>query len=115
LIFVVNVFNRNTSVPKRVKNRKHPYEISRGFQENDTFEIKLPKDYTIEFLPENIVIENEFGLYKAEFLKKSENAILYKRTLKIKKTTLNNSKFESYRNFREQIARSDNAKVILTK
>lgn len=114
-IFVVNVFNRNTNVPKRVKNRKHPFEISRGFQENDTFEIELPKGYKIEFLPENIVIENEFGYYELAFVKKTENEILYKRTLKIKKALLNNSQFESYRNFREQIARNDNAKVILTK
>lgn len=115
LIFVVNVFNRNTNVPKRVKNRKHPFEISRGFQENDTFEIELPKAYKIEFMPENTVIENEFGFYKVEYVKKSETTILYKRTLKIKKSLLNNTQFESYRNFREQIARNDNAKVILTK
>jgi hypothetical protein len=43
VFFVVNVFNRNNNVPKKARNRKHPFEISRGFQENDTFEVNIPK------------------------------------------------------------------------
>jgi transglutaminase-like putative cysteine protease len=115
VFFVVNAFNRNNNVPKKVKNRKHPFEISRGFQENDTFLINIPESYSIDFLPENIVLENEFGFYKLEFEKKSDKSIIYKRILKINKALLNNLQFENYRNFREQISRSDNAKVVLTK
>ena len=34
-LFRVNVFNRNTDVPKRYRNRTEPLKISRGFKHVD--------------------------------------------------------------------------------
>jgi hypothetical protein len=115
VFFVVNVFNRNNNVPKKARNRKHPFEISRGFQENDTFEVNIPKGYKIDFLPEDVLIQNEFGSYKVEIKKITDNKLTFTRVLEIKKAELNASEFEKYRTFRDQIARYDNAKIVLTK
>ncbi|RBA28490.1 DUF3857 domain-containing protein [Flavobacterium tibetense] len=115
VFFVVNAFNRNINVPKKARNRKHPFEISRGFQENDTFEINIPISYKIDFLPEDVLIQNEFGLYKVEIKKINDNKLTFSRVLEIKKAELNASEFEKYRTFRDQIARYDNAKIVLTK
>jgi transglutaminase-like putative cysteine protease len=115
VFFVVNAFNRNNNVPKKARNRKHPFEISRGFQENDTFEVNIPKGYKIDFLPEDVLIQNEFGLYKVEIKKINDNKLTFSRVLEIKKAELNASEFEKYRIFRDQIARHDNAKIVLTK
>ena len=115
IFFVVNAFNRNNNIPKKARNRKHPFEISRGFQENDTFEITIPNGYTVEFLPNDVLIQNEFGLYKVEIKKSNENKLTFSRVLEIKKAELDASEFEKYRKFREQIARNDNAKIVLTK
>jgi transglutaminase-like putative cysteine protease len=115
VFFVVNAFNRNNNVPKKTRNRKHPFEISRGFQENDTFEVNIPKGYKIDFLPEDVLIQNEFGLYKVEIKKINDNKLTFSRVLEIKKAELNAGEFEKYRIFRDQIARYDNAKIVLTK
>lgn len=115
IFFVVNAFNRSDYVPKKARNRKHPFEISRGFQENDTFEITIPNGYTVEFLPNDVLIQNEFGSYKVEIKKITDNKLTFTRVLEIKKAELNASEFEKYRTFRDQIARYDNAKIVLTK
>jgi transglutaminase-like putative cysteine protease len=115
VFFVVNVFNRNNNVPKKSRNRKHPFEIRRGFQENDTFEVNIPRGYKIDFLPEDVLIQNEFGLYKVEIKRINDNKLSFSRVLEIKKAELNASEFEKYRTFRDQIARYDNAKIVLTK
>lgn len=115
IFFVVNAFNRSDYVPKKARNRKHPFEISRGFQENDTFEITIPNGYTVEFLPNDVLIQNEFGSYKVEIKKINDNKLTFTRVLEIKKAELNASEFEKYRTFRDQIARYDNAKIVLTK
>jgi hypothetical protein len=115
MMFAVNVFNPLTHNVKRIRNRKNPMEIQRGFVDEDEIEIALPINFSIEFLPSNVEINGKFGEYKTEIIKKDNNNIVYKRKFFIKKGLYTNKEYDEYRLFMEQVSRNDNAKIILTK
>ncbi len=114
IIFVVNAFNPTSGNIKRIRNRKNPFEIQRGYYDVDEIEIKLPTDFKIENLPVDFEINSKFGEYKTQFIKNDANSVSYKRALWIKKGLYTNKEYDEYRLFIEQISRNDNAKIILT-
>ncbi|WP_281298139.1 DUF3857 domain-containing protein [Flavobacterium limnophilum] len=115
MIFVVNAYNQYTGSVKRVRNRKTPFEIQRGYYDTDEISISLPAGFAIESLPQNFESNTKFGEYKTEFIKKDNNNIIYKRSIFIKKGLYKNTEYDEYRLFMEQISKNDNAKIILTK
>jgi len=115
LIFALNAFNPYSSVPARYRTRMNPFEISRGFYDYDEITIDLPQGFAIEAKPENFELKDKFGDYKTEYVILNENQILYKRTYQMNSGFFDKSEYESFRKFREQIAKSDNAKIVLVK
>lgn len=115
MMFVVNAFNPVTEQVKRIRNRKNPFEIQRGYVDTDEIAIALPKGFAIEFLPKAVELNDKFGEYKAEVIKKDDNTLIYKRRFFMKKGLYSNAEYDNYRLFMEQISRNDNAKIILTK
>ncbi len=114
MIFVVNAYNQYTGSVKRIRNRKTPFEIQRGYYDTDEISISLPTGFAIEAIPQNFELNTKFGEYKTEITKKDNN-IVYKRSLFVKKGLYKNTEYDEYRLFMEQISRNDNAKIILTK
>ena len=47
-LFRVNMFNRNTNVPKRYRDRTLPLKISRGYQDIDQYSYVIPKDILLQ-------------------------------------------------------------------
>jgi transglutaminase-like putative cysteine protease len=115
ILFVVNGFNQTSGTVRRIRNRKMPFEISRGYYDNDEIAITLPTGFSIEFLPSNFELNTKFGEYKTEIIKNEANDLVYKRSIFIKKGLYKNSEYDEYRLFMEQISRNDNAKIILIK
>lgn len=115
IMFVVNGYNQIRGTIKRIRNRKNPFEIQRGYVDGDEIEISLPVGFSIEFLPSNFELKTKFGEYKTEIIKKDATSIVYKRTMVLKKGLYTNKEYDEYRLFIEQISKSDNAKIILTK
>ena len=115
MIFVVNAFNQYRNTPQRYRSRTNPFEITRGFSDYDEFIIILPDGYDIEALPNNVEIESKFGFYKAEFSLVDDHKVIYKRTLISHEGFYPKEDYESFRNFREQVSRNDNAKVVMIK
>lgn len=115
MIFAVDAFNQNTENIKRIRNRKNPFEIERGYLDTDEIEINLPAGFTIEFIPSNYELKGKFGEYKTEIIKKENNKLLYKRSMFVNKGKYSNKDYDEYRLFMEQVSRNDNAKIILTK
>ncbi|WKL45256.1 DUF3857 domain-containing protein [Flavobacterium sp. ZE23DGlu08] len=114
LIFVVNAFNQTNANIKRIRNRKNPLEIQRGFLDEDEITITLPSGFSTEFLPDNYELNSKFGEYKTEVVKRDASNLVYKRTLFVKKGLYSNKEYDEYRLFIEQISKNDNAKIILT-
>lgn len=115
MIFVVNAYNQYTGSVKRIRNRKTPFEIQRGYYDTDEISVSLPASFTIESLPQNFELNTKFGEYKTEIIKKDNANLIYKRSIFIKKGLYKNTEYDEYRLFMEQISRNDNAKIILTK
>ncbi|WP_017496167.1 DUF3857 domain-containing protein [Flavobacterium sp. WG21] len=115
LIFAVDAFNQSGTNVKRIRNRKNPFQIQRGYADTDEIEVNLPAGFAIEFLPSNFELKGKFGEYKTEIIKKENNKLLYKRSLFLNKGKYSNKEYDDYRLFMEQIAKNDNAKIILTK
>jgi hypothetical protein len=115
MMFAINAYNQYAGGIKRIRNRKNPFEIQRGFSDSDEITVSLPREFSIEFLPSNFELKSKFGVYKTEFIKTEGNTIVYKRSLFIKKGLYSNTEYDEYRLFIEQVSRNDNAKIILTK
>jgi hypothetical protein len=114
MMFALNVYNQYTGSVKRIRNRKNPFEIQRGFSDTDEIAIVLPHEFTVEFLPSNYELKSKFGEYKTKYIKKDDGSLIYKRSLFIKKGMYSNTDYDEYRLFIEQVSRNDNAKIILT-
>jgi hypothetical protein len=115
LLFALNAFDQDSYVPKKYRNREFPFEMDRGYTNEGEIEITIPEGYIVEAKPNGTEQDTEFGYYKIEFNTISPNKILCKRKLVIKKGLYDKSKYESYRKFRETVAKSDNSKIVITK
>lgn len=115
MLVTANVFNPFIDNVKRSRNRKLPFDIQRGFIDQDEFKVTIPKTYEIESLPKQVVISSSFGAYLMEITKIDEDHLLYRRSFSLKKGLYKNSEYESYRLFLEQVARNDNSKFVLIK
>ena len=115
MIFALDAFNQSSGNVKRIRNRKNPFEIQRGYIDIDEIEVALPAGFSIEFLPAGFELNSKLGEYKTEVIKKDASNIIYKRTLFIKKGMYTNKEYDEYRLYMEQVSKNDNAKIILTK
>lgn len=115
MIFAVNAFNKFSNVPQKYRSRKNPFEIARGFHDTDEVTIDLPEGFTIEAKPDNIVVTDKFGEYRAEYEVVGEHKMLFKRSLLVNPGFYDSKEYENYRLFREKVARNDNAKLVLVK
>jgi hypothetical protein len=113
IILPINLMNQVSFIPQKYRNRNAPFEIERGYSYEDVIAIKFPESYSLEELPSNININSEFGLYDCKFLSNTKNEISYKRSIVIKEGYYSKDKYESYRLFREQIAKNESIKVVL--
>jgi len=111
----INLFDQNSNVPQRYRSRKNPFEISRGFYDEDEIEVTIPEDFKLDAKPDNAEVKDKFGTYKMEIVVVNPNKLLYKRSLLINKGFYDKSDYENYRKFREQIAKIDNAKIVITR
>ncbi|UOB18831.1 DUF3857 domain-containing protein [Abyssalbus ytuae] len=114
-IFVVNVFNKNSFVPERCRNRNLPLKIKRGYLDEDEVLISLPQDFSIEALPDNETINNKFGEYSVSFTKNDDGTVIYKRRMFIKEGLYPKEDYKLYREFRNSIKHLDNSKMVIIK
>ncbi|WP_420572034.1 DUF3857 domain-containing protein [Kordia sp.] len=115
MLFAPNAFNRNTSIPDRYRNRKFPLEIQRGYYDTDEYEIKLPANFTIEAIPDNVTYETKFGSYTFTITKKDDQTLQYQRTIKLKDGLYPKEEYKNYRKFIKKIVKYDGSKIVLVK
>lgn len=115
LIFSVNVFNTYHANVARVRGRKMPFEIDRGFVDHDEVTIKIPQDYKIESIPVRVEINSKFGSYSFEIEKIDSTTFIYKRIFSTNRGFYSKEEYDTYRKFIDDVSRNDNAKMILTK
>ena len=115
LLFRVNVFNKERSIPKRYRNRKLPLKISRGYKDVDEMIVTIPENYQISGLPETKELSSQFGSYKIVFTKIDATHFQYQKTILIKEGLYPKEEYSKYRKFRKTIVRYENTRIAFTK
>ncbi len=110
----VNSLNKHSSVPKKASDRKFPFKTRLSYQDEDCVTFVIPEGYEIEYLPEPVKIETEFGAYQSE-LKHSQNSIVYTRRNVKNRGVFPPEKYADYVEFTRKIVDADSQKMILKK
>ncbi|AUC21132.1 DUF3857 domain-containing protein [Polaribacter sejongensis] len=113
-LFRVNVFNKNSFVPKRYRSRKLPLKISRGYKDDTRYEFKLPEGYVLSSLPSEKVLSTKFGAYKVTFTKIDDTTFTYHKSMVIKAGVYLKEDYSEYRNFRKSIAKYEKLRIAIT-
>ena len=108
----LNIMNRKTYIPKKLKERKTPIVLNYPYIDTDTIQYTLPENLMIEKLPKEVNLDTEFGKYNTQ-IKLKENKITYIRNYKMHKGQFTPDKYEALRKFYKAIVRADKAKLIL--
>ncbi|MAU72478.1 MAG: DUF3857 domain-containing protein [Pseudozobellia sp.] len=112
LLFAVNAFNKYKFVPNRYRNRKLPFEIQRGFFDEDEFTVGLPEGYGVESIPQPIQISTKYGSYELK-VEDVEGQVVLKRKLLLKSGEYANTEYGAFRDFLKSVSKYDNSKVVL--
>ena len=115
ILFNLNPFNNIEYVPKRYRERKRPFEIPRGYVNIDAYEVSIPSGYSVEALPISRTMNTEFGEYEVTIALKDGHTINYNRVFALKSGSYPPGKYKAYRAFRKNVAKQENAKVVLIK
>jgi hypothetical protein len=96
--------------------QKMPVELEIYFSEtlSDSIAYTLPLNFSIEYLPENLEVNSEFGDFKYS-LETVKDKIIYRRTISLNKMKIPNGKYDAFRSFVNTIAATDSKKVILSR
>lgn len=112
LFLTANLMNRQTYVPDKDRNRRHAIRTDFDYTDSDSITYQLPEGFTVEYLPENEMIETPFGSYSATFTHDG-NRVIYTRKLKRNAGPFPANDYEAYIAFFEAIRKGDEAKVVL--
>ncbi len=114
LFLTLNLLNRKESVPARVTDRKTNFSVPFGYHDEDEISYTLPVGFKVEYLPKDINIISEFGIYTMQTVVKG-NTILYKRTQTMHHKQYIPEKYNDLIDFYKKIYQSDKLKSILAK
>ncbi len=113
LLITPNLFSLDRNNLPKYENRVTDLVLPSGYVNTDEYVLNLPKGYVLSSLPEKKSIETEFGKYTYELEKITDSQIKFKRFIKIIDGTFPKEKYEEYRNFRYDIKKIDNTKIVL--
>lgn len=99
---------------KKTSERVHPFQFQLSKTVNFTNNISLPEKYTVEYLPENISLESDFGNYQLR-LTHNENTITIQRTYTIKHGFFEATLYQEAFDFFQKIQRADTEEIVLIK
>ncbi len=102
------------AIPPKYAHRKSELIILRGTTQEDKIAITLPEGYEVGALPEDVVIEEQFGSYHTTF-RREGTQLYYTRTLKFNEGNYPVAQYENYRDFYKTVVRNDSQKVLIQK
>lgn len=108
----VPIYSNN--IYKNEDNRELPFELRQSFEDEYEVSFIIPQQYKIEEVPENVVLNSEFGTYKLSFVKNGES-LKVNRSIRINKGIYPKEKYNDYINFRKKTINIDNSKVLISK
>ncbi len=114
VFLIPNLMNKLKSAPSEIENRMSDVKLRLAYQDIDSLEYILPKDYALEFQPEDIEIRSEFGTYTVKYQLEG-NKLYYVRKLEMKKGVFPKEKYTALIEFKKQIVKADKTKIVFVK
>ncbi len=107
-----NLMNKLSDIPQKQEGRQSDMLIQFNKVWCDTITFKIPQEYHLEFMPTAVEIKEEFGNYHFQI---TDDAGVLKmvRRLELKKGRYAPALYEKYRNFCQQVVKTDKSKVVL--
>ncbi len=114
-IFIpVNLLSASKSTPPRIRNRVHPFELAFERSYCDTITYIVPEGFVVESIPQNTVLESEFGKYVSTIVVEG-NVVKYTMYYESKSGRFPPEKYPEYFEFWQSIVRADNQNVTFLK
>ena len=101
-------------IPKKIDERENDVVTNFAYQDCDSILFKIPEGYKIEYLPENISIESDFGSYNMQ-IQENDGEILYIRNHTFYKGRFPKTEYTKFREYLIDIVNQDKKKIILSK
>jgi hypothetical protein len=114
MIVPVKLLDRELSIPSDRMERKNEVFVKRGYTEMDSVYYKLPKNYIVDQLPENVNISSAFGTYSM-ITENLGDGVLCVRTFRLEPGLYPASEYKEFVSFLEQSLQYDNSKFSLKK
>lgn len=105
-------FNPSLTMEDYLQDFPAAFEISESQIFTDSIGYNLPLGYKIDFMPENLSIENEFAKYKYH-LELIKDKVIYRRYLEVNKGIITLEKYNEFRDFMNTVAKADRKRIIL--
>ena len=97
-----------------IEKRKYPVAYQFNFNYDITYQYELPKDYKIEFLPDNSKIETDYAIFDIQYAQQN-NFILVFQKITTKKLQLEKVDFDKWNTFLKTLNKQYNQSIILIK
>lgn len=107
-----NLFTDENYVPDNKDERTQPFVLRIDWIDTDTIQFSLPEGFSPEAVPQEKVIESEFGSYSAKYIM-NENGLTYIRKMEMKKGTFPKEQYKDFISFMEEVKEADQAKIVL--
>ena len=108
----INGESRFEKLPTNDSNRMNDIVIRNALSISDSSVFIVPPQYTIEYLPESLNLESEFGIYRRKLVFE-EGKITYTHYIEVEKGRFKSSSYPSFVSFYNELIKSD--KIVLKK
>ncbi len=109
-----NIFSKWDYILPTNEDRTRNVYLSNVFDfvDTDTINFELPQNYRVEYMPEPIDIESEFGHYQVQ-VEVENNIVKYIRKIEMNPGTYSKESYEELRDFLKEVTKHDKTKVVL--
>ena len=105
-------FNPSIDNAQYLRDYPMPLEVPEDNISYDSIAINLPLGYKVEFKPDDVMLENEFGKYNYRIEEKNDK-LIYRRYFEMNKGEIPLEKFQAFRSFINSVAKTDRERIIL--
>ncbi len=114
LYFSLNSVDRETYIPRQVRNRLNDVYITRGSTDEDEIIYTIPAGYHLEKNPLNVTLNKPFGNFRASMVLEG-NHLIYKRKFQLHDGTYNKQVYPDVVDFYQEVVDADAYNVVLVK
>ena len=94
--------------------RKYPIDFNILDTKETVYEMEIPKNFAVKYLPENVRKENRWIGFTVEYARK-ENKIFFRQKMELKKKEILEDEYPEFKKFFEDTAKQVKQRIVLEK